>query len=140
MKKISPKLPKEVISYLLVGGTTTFINWAVYAFAVQIIALPITASNVIAWISAVTFAFVTSKIWVFKSHSWKFPLVRNEAGLFLSARMFTGLIEITGVPLLFFIGLDYPLLGVEGFAAKVAVSVLVVILNYVFSKLVVFRQ
>jgi len=135
---ISPPSTPEIISYLIVGGATTFVNWAIYAIAVQFAG--ITTSNIVAWSIAVIFAFIANKIWVFKSRQWKITLVRNEAGLFLSGRIFTGLIEMVGVPLLFFVGLNYPLFGVEGFAAKVAVSVFVVVLNYIFSKLIVFRS
>ena len=135
---ISSKFSREIISYLFFGVATTLVNWVIYAFAVQIVRLPMAAGNVIAWVFAVMFAFVTNKMWVFQSRSWKPALVLSEAGLFLNARIVTGLIEIIGVPLLFYIGLNYPLLGIEGFAAKMAISVIVVALNYIFSKMFIF--
>lgn len=59
---------------------------------------------------------------------------------FFGARITTGVIEIGGLPLLYYIGVKQSLFGVEGFAAKILVSVIVVILNYVFSKIFVFNK
>jgi len=130
----------ELIRYLVVGGLTTFVNWVVYALGVGLAGLPIAAGNTLAWLVAVLFAYGTNKIWVFKSRSWKLSLVLHESGLFFSGRIVTGLIEIVGVPLLVFLGLDQPAFGVEGFIAKAAVSIVVTILNYVLSKVFVFRK
>ena len=58
----------------------------------------------------------------------------------MSARLLTGIIEMAGVPLLVKLGMDQKIFGVKGMMAKVVVSVLVVILNYVLSKLVIFRK
>ena len=134
------KTHREVVSYLFFGGATTLVNLAAYALLVSLVGLSITAGNVIAWVIAVTFAFITNKIWVFQSRSWKPLLVLREGGAFLGARIITGLLEIIGVPFLFYIGLDYPLFGIEGFAAKVIVTVIVIVLNYLFSKFFIFRR
>lgn len=130
----------EKASYLFFGGMTTLINWLVYVLHIQVFGLSMTASNVIAWIWAVTFAFAANKRWVFKDHDWKSSVVVPQVGVFLSARLVTGLIDIVGVPLLFFAGLNQSILGVEGFAAKMVISVIVVILNYVLSKKFVFKS
>ena len=132
------KNQREKAMYLLFGGITTFLNWGVYTFAVQF--LSISVSNLIAWVLAVIFAFTVNKMWVFGNRNWNALLVLTQAGTFLSARLVTGLIEIVGVPLLVFIGLSYPLFGIEGFAAKMTVSIFVIILNYIFSKTFVFND
>jgi len=129
----------EKISYLFFGGMTTFINWLVYGFYIQIMGLSLTTSNIIAWVWAVTFAFAANKMWVFKDHEWKPAIVLPQVGAFLGARLVTGLIDMVGVPLLFFAGLNQSILGIEGFASKMVVSVAVVILNYVLSKKFVFK-
>ena len=64
----------------------------------------------------------------------------REGGTFLGARAVSGMIELIGVPALYHLWFDYPLFGIEGFAAKVTVSVIVIILNYLFSKFVIFRR
>ena len=90
--------------------------------------------------AAVIFAFVTNKIWVFESKSWKPSVALKEFWLFVAARLITGVLEWFGVPLLVAIGLNQPLFGIDGFVAKILVSVIVIILNYVFSKLIIFKN
>jgi len=137
---------KEVVMYLIMGVATTIVNWVTYAVMVKVLGfLPdymvVFWSNVIAWIFGVTFAYITNKIFVFESESWKVNDVIKEATLFVSARLITGIIEIVGVPFLVDgCGFDAKIFGIKGMAAKVSVSVIVVILNYVFSKLLVFKK
>lgn len=134
------KSRRETVNYLFFGVLTTLVNWIAFALAVTLAKLSITAGNTIAWIVAVAFAYVTNKLWVFESLSWGFSQVLREACSFIGARLATGALEIFGVPLLIAAGLSYPLFGVPGFAAKAIVSVVVIVLNYVFSKLWVFRR
>ena len=72
---------------------------------------------------AVAFAYVTNKLFVFDSKSWKASVVLREAVAFVGARVFTGLLEIAVPTLLFKIGLDQAAFGIEGFAAKAVTSV-----------------
>ncbi len=138
---------KEVIMYLVFGVLTTLVSWGSYAlfeigldtFIKNAILLSAIA-NVLSWIAAVAFAFVTNKLWVFESKSWKAGLVVKELGAFVGSRLLTGVLEWVGVPGLMLIGLDQSILGIEGMLAKVLISVIVVILNYVLSKLLVFRK
>ena len=130
---------EEKISYLFFGGITTLINWTVYSLAVQVIGLSVSVSNIFAWVAAITFAFVSNKIWVFKDYNRKPSVVLSQISIFITARIATGIVELLGVPFLFFIGLAYPLFGIEGFAAKVVVTVIVIILNYILSKKFVFK-
>lgn len=103
-------------------------------------AVNMTISNAIAWFTAVVFAYITNKLFVFESKSWNVAEVWKEVVKFFGARITTGVIEIGGLPLLYYIGVKQSLFGVEGFAAKILVSVIVVILNYVFSKIFVFNK
>lgn len=96
-------------------------------------------SNCIAWLVAVLFAFITNKVFVFESKNMEMRFVCRELIKFVGARLATGAIEILGLPLLYYIGMKQSLFGVEGFVAKIVVSVVVVLLNYVFSKLFIFR-
>lgn len=145
---------KELISYLFWGVMTTVVSWGSYSLFIilfngfdtslsafgKTVPLDVFFANVLSWICAVLFAFVTNKILVFNSKSWKKDIVVSESLKFLSSRIITGLFEIVAVPLLVMIGLDQTVFGIEGMAAKVLTSVVVVILNYVFSKIFVFKQ
>ncbi len=140
---------KEIITYVIFGGLTTLVNWAVYAVCTRIIP-PSTPTGLsefqlgvctaIAWIAGVLFAFITNKIWVFESKSFAPKIFIKEFFSFVTARGVTGVIEAVGLPLLVKIGLNQTIFGIEGMLAKLIVSVIVVILNYVFSKLIVFRK
>jgi putative flippase GtrA len=130
---------KEIISYLLWGVMTTFVSWATYSLFVTL-TRSVTISNILSWICAVLFAFVTNKLWVFQSKEWAFRIIMPEFLKFVTARLATGVMEIVGVPLLVYLGLDQKIAGIEGMAAKVLVSIIVIILNYVLSKFLVFRK
>lgn len=131
---------KEIITYVIFGGLTTLVNWVVYTLLVNCTSAGITISNAIAWVASVIFAFVTNKIWVFESKSFKPTVLFKEFTSFIASRVVTGFFEIAGVPLLVKIGIDQTIFGIKGMAAKLIVSVVVIILNYVFSKLIVFRK
>lgn len=143
IKKLLNKY-KEIITYIIFGVLTTAVNWACYTILVKCGLnendFQLTVSNAIAWVVGVLFAFVTNKIWVFESRSWKMPLAVKEFISFVAARAITGVLEIFGLPILLKVGIDQPLFGVDGFLAKIIISVVVVILNYVFSKLIVFKN
>lgn len=140
-------LSREVFMYLVFGVLTTVVSWASYALLAKAIgkfsessSLVINISNVLSWIAAVLFAFVTNKLWVFDSKSRKGSVVLRELGSFVAARLATGCIEWFGVPLLVKIGVNRVILGTEGMLAKIIASVLVVIINYFFSKLLIFKK
>lgn len=154
-KKIKDLIIKywEIISYLFWGVLTTVVSWGSYSILVAIcqteititifsysFSLDIAISNALSWILAVVFAFVTNKIFVFKSKSWAPSVSWPEFLKFVSARIVTGVVEIVAVPLLVGFGLDQEIFGIEGSVSKIIVSVVVVILNYIFSKLFVFKK
>ena len=131
---------KDIIIYLFFGGVTTGVNWVTYTICVSLLNISINISNVIAWVMAVAVAFITNKLFVFNSKSFNFKILIKEISLFLSSRIFSGVIEILGVPFLIAIGLNQSIFGIDGMFAKIMISVIVVILNYVLSKLIVFRK
>ena len=131
---------KEIIMYLIFGGCTTLVSWGSYALFVKGLGISITVGNILSWVCAVAFAFVTNKLWVFESKSWSPKTILKEVSTFVSARIFTGVLEWFGVPGLVKLGLDQTIFGVDGMWSKVIVSIAVVILNYVFSKLIVFAK
>ena len=129
---------KEIIMYLIFGVLTTLVNWFCYAFLTKS-GMEMNISNCIAWLVAVLFAFITNKVFVFESKILKLRVIFNEFIKFVGARILTGAIEIGGLPLLYYLGMNQQLFGIDGFMAKIVVSVVVVLLNYVFSKLFIFR-
>ena len=136
MKKLFALLRKreEVISYLFFGGLTTLVNYIVYLPCYNLLRLSGTLSNVTAWVAAVAFAYLTNKPFVFKSHDWSAKTVIPELTKFVGCRVGSGLAETA----IIFVTVD--LLNLNGNIIKLLTSVLVVILNYVASKLVVFRK
>ena len=138
---------KEMILYLLMGVLTTLVNWLVHAVLVgpmsaliknQDVALTVT--TFIAVVASVLFAFFTNKIFVFESKSWEAKVFWREFISFILARALTGILEIFGVPLLVRLGLDQEIFGIKAMVAKVAVSVIVIVANYIFSKLFIFKK
>lgn len=143
MKKIQELFVKykEIIMYLIFGVGTTVVNWGIYTVIVMLgKEVNLTIANIIAWVGAVAFAYITNKLWVFESKSWSLEVVWKELGMFLGARIFSGIFEIGLFPVLVWLGMNQAIFGVEGMLAKVVISVLVIVLNYIFSKLIVFKK
>ena len=136
MKKLFSLIKKyeEVLSYLFFGGLTTLVNYIVYLPCYNLLHLSGALSNAIAWVAAVAFAYITNKPFVFKSHDWSAKTVIPELTKFVGCRVGSGLAETV----IIFIAVD--LLAMNGNIIKLLTSVLVVVLNYVASKLVVFRK
>lgn len=123
-----------MISYLFFGVLTTLVNYAVYLPLYNYAGISASVSNVIAWVAAVLFAFLTNKPFVFGSHDWSAKTVLPELGKFTACRVGSGVLE-TGILFLF-----VDVLSMEGNVIKLITSVLVVLLNYVGSRLLVFRK
>lgn len=129
----SPK-KQELISYILFGLLTTAVNWCVYFPFHYTLSLSAAVSNAIAWTVSVLFAYITNKLFVFKSYNWSFKTVSTEIVKFFGGRLFTGLLET----LLLRTMVDH--FGFNGLAWKLIASVIVVITNYIFSKIFVFYK
>lgn len=130
----------EAAAYLFFGVATTGVNWAVYTVLNFAAPLSITVCNLIAWTAAILFAYVTNRLFVFHSDARGFGQIAGEFARFLGARIFTGIFEIFLPSVLFSLGLDWSLFGIRGFFAKAAVTVLVIVMNYILSRIVVFRK
>ena len=125
---------RDIVAYLFFGAVTTLINLAVYYLCYEIMSIPNTPSVIIAWVIAVLAAFLTNKPFVFRSHDWSMRVLLPEAGSFLSCRIGTGILELV----LMYLTVD--LLHWNGMLMKLLVNIIVIILNYVGSKLLVFRN
>ena len=124
----------DVLSYLFFGGLTTVVNYLVYLPCYNLLGWPATVSNMVAWVFAVAFAFLTNKPFVFKSHDWSMKTVLPELSKFLGCRIGSGVIETL------FLLVSVDLLNWNVNWMKLITSVLVVILYYCGSKLLVFKK
>ena len=124
----------DIVTYLIFGVLTTVVNYLVYLPLYNLLGISAAVSNIIAWVAAVAFAYVTNKPFVFKSHDWSMKTVLPELGKFVGCRAACGGLETA----LVFLTVD--VCGWDGNLWKLIISVVVVILNYVSSKLLVFRK
>ena len=131
IKKLLEKYRSEII-YLIFGVLTTLVNYIVYIPCLRYLHSA-SVSNSIAWVFAVIFAYLTNKPFVFQSHDWSMKVVAPEFVKFVGTRVASWLVE-TGI---LFLAVD--MLQWNGIVWKLITSVLVVVLNYVGSKLLVFR-
>lgn len=139
---------KELITYVIFGGLTTLVNFVAFYVVTQILGEELyLLNNAIAWVVSVVFAYVTNKLFVFESKSWNLKLVAKESVEFVGARIFSFLIEEGGM-LLFVsvLGFGEISFNIFGFTitgqliAKLILAVVVVIMNYFFSKFIIFRK
>ncbi len=150
MKKFKELLGayKEPIAYIIFGVLTTLVNIVAYFLCSDVLGVYYLISNIIAWIASVLFAFVTNKLFVFESKSWRGKVVVTEMSSFFLARLATGLVDM----ILMWVFIDaiaidaiFVSVGIAGLIsgemfAKVVVNVIVIVLNYVASKLWIFRK
>jgi putative flippase GtrA len=125
---------KETILYLIFGVLTTLINIATYALCTRILGVNYYISNIIAWFVAVLFAYITNKFYVFESKSIEYKYVIKEMLSFMSCRVLSGVIELV----LMFVMLN--LLLINDFIVKVITNIVVIIINFILSKLIVFKN
>ena len=139
---------KETLLYLFFGVLTTLVNYVCFYLCYRTAEIPVLAANLIAFAVAVLFAYWVNKQFVFESKSLSPRVLLAEFGQFLAARIFSFLLEEAG---LFaaddLLGLGrFTLLRLGGFtldgvlAAKLALAFIVVVLNYFFCKLLIFKK
>ena len=125
---------KEIINYLIFGALTTVVNIVTYAIFARIFHVDEVVSNIIAQIISILFAYVTNKIYVFESKSTKLKDILREMISFFGCRIFTAVLDT----LLF--SFMIKILFMNDLIAKCITQVVVIVLNYVFSKLIIFRK
>lgn len=125
------RIDKELILYVFFGVLTTVVNIVVYFFFENVLGVNYLISNIFAWFFSVLFAYITNRIWVFES---KNSNILKEMSLFFGGRIFSGAVDTA----LMYLFIDILMIG--DFISKIIIQVIVVILNYVFSKLIVFKN
>lgn len=125
------KLDRELVLYVFFGTLTFLVNIITYFLFLDVLSINYLISNVLAWFFSVLFAYITNRIWVFESRS---PDILREMSLFFGGRIFSGAVD-TGLMYLFI-----DVLTIGDLISKIVVQVIVIVLNYIFSKLIVFRD
>lgn len=135
------KKNKEVLMYLFFGVLTTAVSFITAGIAKHFLenaeasnAVVSVLSTTFSWICAVTFAYVTNRIWVFRSLVHGVKGILLEAVSFYAGRLFTYFVELG------MMWLGYTVLEFNYWATKIVANIVVLILNYVISKLIVFRK
>ena len=130
----------EGVSYIFWGICSTIVNWGVYTATISMTPLSMAVCNFLAWLSAILFAYVTNKLFVFHAKAEGKKGLLREFVLFLGARIFTGIFEVLMPSVLYRLGVTGDFLNIRGFFAKAVVSVFVIIGNFILSKWMVFRK
>jgi len=125
---------KDIILYLLFGGCTTLVNVISYWICAHMLSIGVMPSTVIAWILAVLFAYVTNRKWVFHSEANGTNEILGEMAKFFGARIATGIVDWACM----YIFVD--VLGLNDVIIKILSNIVVIILNYVASKLIIFKK
>lgn len=141
--KVSPRLGAlcerlwnntELVSYLFVGVATTVVNYVVYYIATRGFGLTPMPGTWTAWVVAVAFGYVANKAFVFHTHAASALALLREAGSFFAMRLVSLGMETVLMYLL------VEVLHLNDLVMKLLVNILVIIANYVFSKLFVFKK
>ena len=133
IKKIINKY-KDIIPYAFFGVLTTLVNIVVYWLCAHMLTLSVSLSTIIAWIAAVLFAYITNRKWVFHSEAHEQNEIIKEILAFFICRLGTGFVDLACM----FIFVQ--LLGLDDVIIKFLANVLVIILNYVASKMMIFKH
>ena len=148
LKKFEPfyKAHKEVLLYLFFGGLTTVVSVIFFAIPMNMLHIgkgklfgftidyDVTIANIISWICAVTFAYVTNRTWVFEDKAHGTGAVVRECAAFFAGRLFTLVVETL------LLNVMTNTFKMQEIIAKIIVSVVTIVLNYFISKLLVFKK
>ena len=125
---------KDLISYAFFGVWTTVINIVTYYLLYNIFEFSNVLSNCIAWVVAVVFAYITNKLYVFNSKSFKFDLLLKEVISFFGCRFLTGVLDVV----IMYLAVD--VYSLNSTVWKIISNILVIIINFIAGKLVVFKK
>lgn len=137
MKKLLKQLLlqyRELIIYAVCGVLTTLVNYAIYFVCTKLFSIHYIVSNIIAWIFSVIFAYLVNKIYVFVSLDWSRRKLLKEIWQFVAARIFSGVAET----LLLIIFVD--MMHYRDSIIKIIAGILVIVMNYLFSKWIIFKK
>lgn len=125
---------REQLLYLVFGFLAFLVSMGTFALADRVLMMPTLVANVFSWVITVAFAYITNRTWVFESKATGLKPIVREILSFAAGRLLTLAIE----ELMLFVGVT--LLAFDSILVKLVAQVVVIILNYVISKFVVFRR
>ncbi len=125
---------KRAVRYIFFGGCTTMVNLISYGLLRSIVGMDVTKANFLSIALAILFAYVVNKIFVFRSRTETVGELLKECGEFIGMRLLTMFIEIFGVVMLSSVW------GMDDMIAKIVIQVVVLALNFIFSKIFVFAE
>ena len=126
---------KEIINYLIFGGLATLVNFVSYYIFARTLKIDEVVSSGLSWFCSVLFAYVTNKLFVFGSKKNSKREVIKEMISFFLARIISGALCDVGT-----FALMVKVLGINDIIAKLITQIMVVIVNYLFSKLFIFKK
>lgn len=127
---------KETILYLVFGGLTTLVNIATYGILFNMLGIGNVPSNIVAWILSVVFAYITNKLFVFESKSFSPKVLLGEISSFFLCRLATGALDL----LIMYYTIDVCGWNRYNLVIKIISNVLVIVLNYIASKVLIFKK
>jgi len=124
---------REIISYLFFGGLAFVVSIATYYVFADVFGINELLANILSWIITVLFAFFTNRIWVFQSKVETLKAYLIQLVSFFGGRVATLIIEEL-ILLIFVTWLHF-----DGLVVKICAQVVVIVLNYILSKMFIFR-
>lgn len=125
---------KEAVLYIIFGGLTTLVNIVVYGLCANVFLMPTVSANGIALVLSILFAYVTNKLFVFESKTVTLRETVTEFISFIACRIVTGVLDMA----IMYVSID--ILHFPNMIMKIATNVIVIVLNFVFSKVIIFRD
>lgn len=126
---------KEVINYLIFGGLSTVVNFVSYFIVARIIGIDEVVSSAISWFCAVLFAYITNKLFVFESKTGNLKQTLIEMIKFFLARILSGILCDVGT-----FAVMVKVFNINDIISKIITQIMVIVVNYIFSKLVIFKK
>ena len=126
---------KEVVNYLVFGGLTTIVNFVTYYIFARMIGIDEVVSSALSWFFSVLFAYITNKIFVYDSKTETKTQLIKECVSFFLARILSGILCDVGT-----FALMVKVFNINDILSKIVTQVMVVIVNYIFSKFIVFKK
>lgn len=128
------KKNKEILLYLLFGGLAFIVSIGFFALFERVLGMGALIANIFSWILAVTFAYITNRIWVFSNVAHDVAGIEKEIFFFFCGRVVTLLIE----EIILYVGID--LFRVDSIVVKIVGQIVVIVSNYFISKILVFKE